>query len=238
MLGLPDFSGQLHGTGLWVLAGSAGRGTSTSLAAITQSILDARPAAVCAIESSIEYILAPGRGLVQQLEVGTHVETFAEALIEARSIDTDLTVVGELEDPEALVEAIGLADRGRLVLGAIHARSSVGAVQKMLGMLSRAPLHAQLAGVLRGVFAQQLVPTRSGGRTLAWELLPGTDAVCNQVCANSTSGLAALRTSALEAKLRDLVLCGDVDAEVALSLSPDRAWLERELSRAAHPRAA
>jgi twitching motility protein PilT len=238
-LGLPpDFVDGMRGTGLWVLAGSAGQGTSTSLAALAQGVLNVRPAAVYAVESSIEYVLSPGQGLAQQLEVGTHVESFAEALVQARAIDADLTVVGELEDPEALVQAIGLADRGRLVLGALHARTSVEAVQKMLMMLARAPLQAQLGHVLRGVFAQQLVPNTAGGRSLAWELLPGTEAVRALVRSSSVAQLAAHRSHTLESNLRDLVLRGELEADVATALSPDREWLERELARAAHPRAA
>jgi twitching motility protein PilT len=238
-LGLPpDIVEGMRGSGLWVLAGAAGQGTSTSLASIAQGVLDARAAAVCTIESPIEYVLSPGLGLAQQLEVGTHVGSWAEALVQARSIDADLTVVGELEDPEALVEAIGLADRGRLVLGGLHAPTSVEAVKKLLTLVATGPRQAQLAGALRGVFAQQLVPNTAGGRSIAWELLPASAPVRELVREGSWAALGGHRSHTLEVNLRDLVLRGELEAEVAISFSPDRAWLEAELGRAAHPRAA
>jgi twitching motility protein PilT len=239
-LGLPPaLVTGLQGQGLWVLAGAAGHGTTTSLAALAQAMLDARSASVCLIESPIEYVLSPGRGLAQQLEVGTHVESFAAGLSQARTLDHDLLGVGSLDDPETLAEAVALADRGRLVLGTLHAHSSVEAVKKLVSLTSgHAPLQYQLASVLRGVFAQQLVANVTGGRTLAWEVLRGTEAVREALRSSALEHLATSRAHTYEQSLYELVLRGEVEAETALGACVDRPALEGLLSRASRVRAA
>lgn len=234
-LGLPrELLDGLCGEGLWVLSGPAGQGTSTTAAAIAQAWLNARAAVVCTVEAPIEYVLSPGRGVVQQLEVGTHVATFAEAMARARSLEADLTVVAELDEPEALAQALALADRGRLVVGVLHARASVDATRKLVSMLaSRRELQLQLASVLRGIYAQRLVPDRAGGKRLAWELLPGSVAVQDLVREGDLAELPPLRTHPLEANLVELAARGEVDAEVAAKHAPDRAWFEEHLAQEA-----
>ena len=234
-LGLPpQLLEGLTGDGLWVMSGAAGHGTSTTAAAIAQAVLNARAAVVCTVEAPIEYVLSPGHGVVHQLEIGTHVPSFAEAMARARSVDADLTVVTELDDLDALGQALALADRGRLVVGALHARSSVDATRKLVSMLaSRRELQLQLASVLRGVYAQHLVPDRAGGKTLVWELLPGNPAVQDLVREGSLAQLPPLRTHPLEANLVELAAKGEVDAEVAAKHAPDRAWFEERLAQQA-----
>jgi twitching motility protein PilT len=239
-LGLPpELLPSLAGQGLWVVCGGAGQGLSSSLAALTQGFAQQRAVSVCSVESPIEYLLAPGQGLVQQLEVGLHVESFPEALVQARGVDADLTVIGELEEPQTIAHAVGLAGRGRLVLAGLHARGAVEAVERLRGGLQSQPgLQQELAEVLRGVFAQVLLPNTAGGRTLGWELLLGTAPVADAIRSGQLTQLPGLRAHSLEDSLLALVLRGEVEAEVALAQARDRAWLEAQLGRASHPRAA
>jgi twitching motility protein PilT len=238
-LGLPPaLATGMQGPGLWVLAGSAGHGTTTTLAALAQAVLSSRAASVCMIEAPIEYVLTAGQGLAQQLEVGTHVASFAEALGQARTTDHDLVGVGGLDDATTLAEAIALADRGRLVVGTLHAHSALEATQKLLSLVATATLKSQLVSVLRGVFAQQLVPTLAGGRALAWEVLPGTEPVKEQLRVGTAGLLATSRSHTFEQSLADLATRGEVDTELVLRLADDRAALEALLARSSKARAA
>jgi twitching motility protein PilT len=236
-LGVPDeFSDVLHGSGLWVVSGGAGLGTSTTVASLVQSALDQRALTVCTIEGPIDYVLESRRGLVQQLEVGVHSPSFALALEDARRGDADLVVVGQLDDAETLAAALSLADRGRLVLGVVHAKTAPLAVQKLVDLGPRGS--AALASTLRGVFGQDLVPNTSGGRSLCWELLPGTDAVRALVRDGALHQLGPLSTRTHDQSLMQLFVRGEVDAETALAHARDRALFEDLLTRVAHPRAA
>lgn len=236
-LGVPDeFSPLLRGSGLWVIAGGAGQGTSTTVASLVQSALDQRAMTVCTVERPIDYVLESRKGLVQQLEIGVHAPTFASALEDARRADADLVVVGQLDDAETLAAALSLADRGRLVLGVVHAHTALVAVQKLVDLSSRGS--TALATMLRGVFGQSLVPNTAGGRTLCWELLPGTDAVKALLRDGSLNQLGPLLTRTHDQSLMQLLVRGEVEAEVALSHARDRALFEDQLTRVAHPRAA
>jgi len=87
-LGVPaELMDGLQGDGLWVLSGGAGQGTSTTAAAVAQALLNTRAAVVCTVEAPIEYVLNPGRGVIHQLEVGTHVASYAEAMARAGPAD-------------------------------------------------------------------------------------------------------------------------------------------------------
>jgi twitching motility protein PilT len=236
-LGVPDdFAHVLRGSGLWIVAGGAGQGTSTTVAALVQGALDSRPIDVCMLESPVDYVLEPKKGLVQQLEIGVHAPSFVAALEDARRGDADLVVVGQLDDPQTLAAALSLADRGRLVLGVVHAKSSIAAVQKLVDL---SPVGSTaLSSQLRGVFAQSLVPNRSGGRSLCWELLPGTEVVKSAIRERNVSQLRPQLTRTADQSLLQLFVRGEVDAEVALASAKDRSWLDEQLSRLAHPRAA
>jgi twitching motility protein PilT len=236
-LGVPDeFAHVLRGSGLWIVAGGAGQGTSTTVAALVQGALDTRAIDVCTLESPVDYVLEPRKGLVQQLEIGVHAPSFAAALDDARRGDADLVVVGQLDDAETLAAALALAERGRLVLGVVHAKSALAAVQKLIDLSPRGA--APLSAMLRGVFAQSLVPNTTGGRSLCWELLPGTDAVKGFVRDGALSQLMGLLTRTADQSLIQLLVRGEVDAEVALAHARDRAWFDEQLARVAHPRAA
>ncbi len=236
-LGVPDeFAHVLRGSGLWVVAGGAGQGTSTTVAALVQSALDSRALDVCMLERPVDYVLESKKGLVQQLEIGVHAPSFAAALEDARRGDADLVVVGQLDDAATLAAALALADRGRLVLGVVHSKSAAAAVQKLVDLTPSGS--TSLSSMLRGVFGQSLVPNRHGGRTLCWELLPGTEAVKALVKERTLGQLGAHFTRTSDQSLMQLFVRGELDAEVALANARDRAWFEEQLSRVAHPRAA
>jgi len=201
-----------------------------------QSALDSRPLDVCMLESPVDYVLESKKGLVQQLEIGVHAPSFAAALEDARRGDADLVVVGQLDDAATLAAALALADRGRLVLGVVHSKTAVAAVQKLVDLTPSGS--TSLSSMLRGVFGQSLVPNRTGARSLCWELLPGTEAVKALVRDRSLAQLGSLFTRTSDASLMQLLVRGEIDAEVALAHARDRAWFEEQLSRVAHPRAA
>ena len=226
-LGLPDeLSQALTGTGLWVVAGGAGQGTSTTVAALVQHALERRPLEVCMLESPPDYLLEPMQGLVQQVEIGVQAPTFAAALEDARRTDADLVVVGQLDDASTLEAAVSLAARGRLVLGVLHAKTALVAAQKLVELSPP----SGLPSVLRGLFAQSLLPKKSGGRSLCWELLPGTELVRQLLRDRAVDQLAPLLSPSADQSLLKLVLRGEVDPNVALTVARDRPAFEAQLS--------
>lgn len=233
-LGLPpELVQAMVGTGLWVLAGPPGHGVTTSLASVLQTVVSQRAVSVRCLEAPVEYVLSPGAGPLSQLEVGTHVESFSEGLADALRDDVDVVMVSELDDAGVLSRALALAERGKLVVGSLHARGAAQAAEKLVHLTQDDPTARwRLGQTLRGVFAQVLCRNTEGGRSLAWELLPGVPPVRSAVADGQVASFPSLRTRTLEQSLSELVSGGALERDEALAAAPDRPLLEALLTRA------
>jgi twitching motility protein PilT len=190
-----------RGAGLVLVAGDAGCGKTTTIAALVDHLGVERACHVVTIEDPVEIMLKHRSSIVVQREVGLDAPTTAAALRAALRQDADVIVVGDLREADAVDLAIGAAETGRLVVAAVGARDAAGAVARVLelgGVGERPALRARLAGVLRGVLAQRLVPRLDGrGRAAVAELLLVDDET-----------RAALRAPDGEATLRAALAAG------------------------------
>jgi twitching motility protein PilT len=185
------------GPGLVLVTGPAGGGKTTTMAALIDRLGTERACHVITIEDPVELILKDRRSVVVQREVGLDAPTTAAALRAAQRQDADVLLVGELRDAEATELAILAAETGRLVIAGVPARDALAGIARVLelgGATERPSLRSRLAGVLRGVLAQQLVPRADGrGRRVAAEvLIVDDDARANL---RDPGGLAALRAA-------------------------------------------
>ncbi|HSN30969.1 MAG TPA: PilT/PilU family type 4a pilus ATPase [Kofleriaceae bacterium] len=183
-LGLPDEVASLVELrdGLVVVCGPTGSGKSTTLAALVDLLDQRRAAHVITLEDPIEYRFAARRSLIHQRELGTHVASFADGLRAALREAPDVILLGELRDRETISAALTAAETGHLVLATLHAPSAAGAIDRIVDAFPETQARqtrGQLAGCLRAVVTQYLLPKRSGGRALAVELVPVTPAVAN-----------------------------------------------------------
>ena len=183
-LGLPEEIGSLVELrdGLVVVCGPTGSGKSTTLAALVDLLDQRRAAHVITLEDPIEYRFSARRSLIHQRELGTHVATFADGLRAALREAPDVILLGELRDRETISAALTAAETGHLVLATLHAPSAAGAIDRIVDAFPETQARqtrGQLAGCLRAVVTQYLLPKRAGGRALAVELVPVTPAVAN-----------------------------------------------------------
>jgi twitching motility protein PilT len=186
-----------HRSGLVLVTGPAGGGKTTTMAAMVDRLGTERACHVITIEDPVEIILKDRRSVVVQREVGLDAPTTAAALRAAQRQDADVLLVGELRDAEATELAILAAETGRLVFAAVPARDALSGLGRLLELGNageRPSLRARLAGVLRGVIAQQLVPRTDGrGRRVAAEVLLIDDDARSHL--RDPSGAAALRAA-------------------------------------------
>lgn len=235
-LGLPaQLVAALQGGGLWLVAGQGGHGRSTTLAALAQAVLAQRCVSVAVVSARPAFWLGAGQGVVRHLEA----PTVAQGLEQVAAADADLVVVDGLDDAASWRGALGWADRGALVLASTYARHAVAAVEKAMALAGgdAGGLHL-LASGLKGVFAQSLVRRETGGRALAWELLPAREAVRHAIRDRQPANLPAQRARTLDKSLVDLVANREVAAADALAAAVDREWLEAHLPPEARARAA
>jgi twitching motility protein PilT len=150
-------------------------------------------------------------------------------------------VIEDLRAPEALVAALDAARAGRLVFGSISAPTAPVAVERLIDAFPadrRSQVRASLAGAVRAVVAQILVPKAAGGRIAAREVLLSSPAVRKVIIDGAFSQLPIAIESGRNLGMRTmvdalggLVRDGIVNLAAACAAAPDRAALISALDR-------
>ena len=129
---------------------------------------------IVTIEDPIEILHADERSIVNQREVGLDTASFAEALRRVLRQDPDVIVIGELRDSETAETALQAAESGHLVLSTMHTIDAAETVRRLVEFfpaIKQPQVRSILAGVLRGVVSQRLLPKIGGGRVAAVEVM-------------------------------------------------------------------
>ncbi len=179
-LGLPKILEKLavEPRGLILVTGTTGSGKSTTLAAMIEHINIHKTMHIMTIEDPIEFLYKDKKSLINQREIGTDADTFANALRSALRQDPDVILVGEMRDFETIQTALTAAETGHLVLSTLHTIDAVETVNRIITIFppyQQKQVRLQLASVLKGVISQRLVPKADGqGRIAAVEVMVST----------------------------------------------------------------
>jgi twitching motility protein PilT len=244
-LGLPEGVGKLaeEQRGLVLVTGATGSGKSTTLAAMINWINKSRPQHIVTIEDPIEFVHDDWASIVNQREIGLDTESFQQALRRVLRQDPDVILIGELRDEETAQTALQAAESGHLVFSTLHtldAAETVGRLVEFFPAQKQVMARQVLAGVLRGVVSQRLLPRKDGGRVAAVEVLINTARIAELIREpEKTEGI----TEALEEggfhhmqsfsqHLVQLVLEDVVDLETAAAAATNRHDFEIAVQRA------
>ena len=171
--------------GLVLVTGPTGSGKSTSLAAMVGSINARYRYHILTIEDPIEFVYEPMYSVITQREVGQQTHSFAAALRAAMRQDPDVILVGEMRDLETISLALTAAETGHLVFATLHTTDATQTIDRIVDVFppfQQQQIRVQLAGVLKGVICQTLLPRLDGlGRVAARELLLTNSAVANLI---------------------------------------------------------
>lgn len=188
--------------GLVLVVGPTGHGKSTTIASLIEEINKTRKAHIMTIEDPVEFVFDAKESLVEQREIGIDTPSFASALKHVLRQDPDVIVVGEMRDPETISTVLTAAETGHLVFSTLHTASAAEAIERIVDVFDggkQRQVLIQLAAVLRIVVAQHLIPTTTGGRVAAREILINTPAISNLVRENNISQIeSVLQTNAKE----------------------------------------
>jgi twitching motility protein PilT len=168
--------------GLVLVVGPTGSGKSTTLAAMIDKINATKPCHILTIEDPIEYLHFHKTAMVNQREVGSDVNSFADGLRSALREDPDVILLGEMRDLDSISITLTLAETGHLVFATLHTNDASQALDRIVDVFpaeKRDQIQIQLAGSLQGVISQRLLPAEGGGRVAAYEVLMANDAVRN-----------------------------------------------------------
>ena len=171
--------------GIILLTGTTGSGKSTTLAAIIDQINSSSAKHIVTIEDPVEFLHPDKRSIVNQREVGEDTGSFQRALRRVLRQDPDVILIGEMRDEETVRTALSAAETGHLVLSTLHTVDAAETVNRIIDFFPESEqrqARAMLAGTLKGVISQRLVPTPDGnGRVATCEILRMTGRVHDMI---------------------------------------------------------
>ena len=185
-LSLPDVVRELaeEERGIVLLTGTTGSGKSTTLAAMIDHINQTMSKHIVTIEDPIEFVHEDKRSAINQREVGMDTASFKRALRRVLRQDPDVILVGEMRDEETVQTALSAAETGHLVLSTIHTVDATESINRMLDFFpphQHQQARSMIAGTVRGVISQRLVPGADGGRVAVCEILRMTGRVRDMI---------------------------------------------------------
>ena len=193
-LGLPPVLASLamEPRGLVLVTGPTGSGKTTTLAGMVDHINQSRACHIVTIEDPIEVLHQDKLAIVNQREVRIDTADFVSGMRAAMRQDPDVVLVGEMRDHETVKAALGAAATGHFVLSTLHTTDAAETITRIIDFF---PPHEQkqvrlaLAGALRGIVCQRLVPRADGqGRCVAMEIAVGTGRIAEAIADPAKTG--------------------------------------------------
>ncbi len=168
----------LEQRGLILVTGATGSGKSTTLASMVDHINNHRTAHIVTIEDPIEFLHRDKKCIINQREVGNDTDNYSVALRSALRQDPDVILVGEMRDMETVETALQAAETGHLVFSTLHTIDASETINRIISIFpphQQPQIRIQLAGVLKAVISQRLVPRADDkGRVPAIEVMVST----------------------------------------------------------------
>ena len=244
-LGLPEGVRRLahEHRGLVLVTGATGSGKSTTLAAMVDAINRSRNQHIVTIEDPIEFVHHDYGCIVNQREVGIDTESYLEGLRRVLRQDPDVILIGELRDQDSAQAALQAGESGHFVLSTMHTLDAAETVGRMIELFppgKQTMVRQILAGVLRGVVSQRLLPRIGGGRVAAVEVMVNTPRIADLIRDPAKSGgiPEAIEDGSFHhmqsfaQHLLQLVLDDVVDLETAANAAPNRHDFEIAVQKA------
>lgn len=215
--------------GFILVTGPTGHGKSTTLAAVLNEINHTRAEHIVTIEDPIEFVFKTDKSIISQREMGSDTHSWQIALRSALREDPDVVLVGEMRDYETIASALTVAETGHLVFATLHTNSAAQTVDRIVDVFpeeQQAQVRLQLSNVLEAIFSMRLVPSTSGKRVVAYEVMLGTSAIKTSVREGKSHQIDnILQTSTevgmntIEMSLVSLIKQGKITLETAQSYS-------------------
>ncbi|SFN90592.1 type IV pilus twitching motility protein PilT [Xenorhabdus japonica] len=182
-------------SGLILVTGATGSGKSTTLSAVINALNSQACKHIITLEDPIEFVHQSRNCLIQQRQIGKDVADYQTALKGVLRQDPDVILLGELRDKETIRLALTAAETGHLVLSTLHTRGAIQAIDRLVDVFfaeEKSWICSQLAGSLKAVISQQLLPAKDGGRVAIHEVLVINQAVSHLIREGKNHQIASL----------------------------------------------
>jgi twitching motility protein PilU len=228
-LSLPQVIKQLAMTkrGIIIFVGATGAGKSTSLAAMIGHRNLNSTGHIVTIEDPIEYVHKHEGCIITQRELGIDTDSWENALKNTLRQAPDVIMIGEVRTRETMEHAINFSETGHLCLCTLHANNANQAIDRIIHFFPedrREQLFMDLSLNLKGIVAQQLIPTPDGkARRVAMEVMLGTPLVADYIRQGEIHKLKDVMKESTNLGMRtfdqslvDLYQAGEISYEDAL----------------------
>ena len=217
-----------HSYGIIFVTGPTGSGKSTTLASLVDIMNRKYPYHILTLEDPIEYLHRHQYSMVNQREIGSDSNDYAQALRAALREDPDVILVGEMRDLETISTALTAAETGHLVLSILHTIGADKTIDRIIDVFppnQQQQVRIQLASVLECIISQQLIRREDGrGRVAALEVLFANTAIRNMIRENKTYQIISTMQTGkrqgmqtMDDAIYELFLRGDISADSAVS---------------------
>lgn len=173
--------------GLILVTGPTGSGKTTTIASLLNIINKTKYGHIVTLEDPIEYLHTHDRCVVSQREIGGDTLSFSRGLRSMVRQDPDYCLIGELRDHEAIETALQLAETGHLVFSTLHTNSAIQTINRIVSVFpaeQQERIRVILSFTLQAVMSQKLLPSKKGGRVLAYEILMMNSGIRNLIREN------------------------------------------------------
>ena len=152
--------------GLILVCGTTGCGKSTTIASILDDINSKRACHIVTLEDPIEYRIKSKKSFIEQREIGTHVPSVKQGLIDVMRADPDVIMVGELRDSQTMRLTLDAAESGHLVIATLHATNMEDAMYRIINSVppeAEEYVRYQLASTISWVIVQRFIRMETNG---------------------------------------------------------------------------
>jgi twitching motility protein PilU len=212
--------------GLILFVGATGSGKTTSLAALIDHRNTLSMGHIVTIEDPVEFVHKHKKSVISQREVGVDTRSFHDALKNTLRQAPDVILVGEIRDQITMEHILNYAETGHLVISCLHANNAHQAIDRIVNFFPdtrRNQVLQDLSNNLVCIASQRLIPTTTGGRIPAVEILLGTprskELIASGKIVQLKEAMEKSHTTGMQTfdqSLFDLVREGKVDMEMAI----------------------
>ena len=241
-LGLPPAVKEFpkYNKGIVLVTGETGSGKSTTLAAILNQINHTRKEHIITLEDPIEYIYKPDQCIINQREIGSDTESYADGLRAILREDPDIILIGEMRDVVTMEIALTAAETGHLVFATLHTNSAPDSIDRIVGTFPaerQQQVRMQLSTTIKAILSQQLLPRASGhGRIVAVECMIATSSIQNLIREGKTPQMQSYMLSdsekgsiTMDNCLLKMAMNRDIEPSVAIAASNDTEYVRKKL---------
>lgn len=160
--------------GIIFVTGGTGMGKTTTMAAMLNEINKTRDIHILTLEDPIEFVLTPIKSTFSQRELGRDFYSFHRGMRAAMRQAPKIIFIGEIRDRETMEIVLNAGETGHLVFSTLHTTSASTTINRIIGMFGteeETQVRERLAGSMRYIISQRLVPSVSGSRLLVTEMM-------------------------------------------------------------------